>query len=317
MPIFGETDVFKYYRRTLFAVNLIVLLLLSSPVVADEQLSISKSKVIPPVVSQVTTQHKTIYAGGSEEITVKVTDDAGIKSVTFYYREVGENTYKHKTMLQIIGSDKYSAVMDHMPGKGLEYYIQAVDNAGNSTLHGYSFSPLVIDVVYKTSISYSWNPGFYILSIDDPQGSTKTANVISLLSGALSYNYTQDRRLYIDAHYLDFSVDPGVNKIGQGVTSYQLGCSNQYKLQISNILLWAGIGVLAQKTKFTQRYTVDSDGYALAHYPDRNSTSIGLQLSMQSQWKLFHSLSLGARGALFYTPNNGISGMNLAAMLVF
>ncbi len=49
-------------------------------------------------------------------------------------------------------SDNYSVTLGHdeMIAPGIEYYIQAADFAGNTLLHGYSFSPLTVSVITGT-----------------------------------------------------------------------------------------------------------------------------------------------------------------------
>ena len=133
----------KQISRIVLSVTLIQSLIFSPLAYADAQLSLPATDVTAPNVVQ-TPITKPALSGSAQEITATVTDDTGVKSVILFYRAVGDKSYNRKTMLRIVGSDNYSAVIDHMPGKGLEYYIQAEDTQGNSVLHGYSFSPLVI-----------------------------------------------------------------------------------------------------------------------------------------------------------------------------
>jgi len=135
--------VLKQTSRIVLSITLIQSLIFSPLVHADAQLTLPATDVTAPNVVQAPIT-KPVASGSSQEITATVTDDTGVKSVILFYRAVGASSYNRKTMLRIVGSDNYSAVIDHMPNKGLEYYIQAEDTQGNSVLHGYSFSPLVI-----------------------------------------------------------------------------------------------------------------------------------------------------------------------------
>ena len=166
-------------------------------------------------------------------------------------------------------------------------------------------------------IQYGWNPGFYYLTVDDPQGDTHPVSDFSPFSGSLSYEYARDSRVYIDAHYIDVSTDPGVNRVGQGVKSYQIGLSQQHRLRFTHFKLWAGYGVAFQQSNFTQRYTVDRDGYAMAHYSDRKGSNLGLLLNLQKQWSYNNNYSLGIAGQYFYALDHGISGTNVSVMLIF
>jgi len=135
--------VIKQTARIVLSITLIQSLIFSPFAFGDAQLALPSTDVTAPnVVEKPVT--KAVKSGSSQEITATVTDDTGVKSVTLFYRAVGDKNYQRKPMLPIVGSDNYSAVVDHMPSQGLEYYIQAEDTQGNSVLHGYSFSPLVI-----------------------------------------------------------------------------------------------------------------------------------------------------------------------------
>jgi len=138
----------KHTARIILSITLVQSLVFSPYAFGDSQLALPSTDVTAPnVVQKPVTQ--AVNSGSSEEITATVTDDTEVKSVTLFYRAVGDKNYQRKAMLRIVGSDDYSAVIDHMPSGGLEYYIQAEDTQGNSVLHGYSFSPLVIHTKQK------------------------------------------------------------------------------------------------------------------------------------------------------------------------
>lgn len=133
----------KKTARIILSYFLVQSLIFTPFAFADEQLSLPSTDVTAPNVDLKPISHK-VKIGSSQEITAIVTDDSGVKSVTLFFRAVGKKNYNRKPMLPIVGTDKYSTVVDRIPAKGLEYYIQAEDTQGNSVLHGYSFSPLII-----------------------------------------------------------------------------------------------------------------------------------------------------------------------------
>ena len=87
-------------------------------------------------------------AGENHPIRVTVTDNVAIKSVILFYRGIGNNEYQAKTMHKVAGTDDYAVTItaEQISVDGLEYYIQATDTAGNTLLHGYSFSPVTVTV---------------------------------------------------------------------------------------------------------------------------------------------------------------------------
>jgi len=51
-------------------------------------------------------------------------------------------------MHKVAGTDDYAVTItaEQISVDGLEYYIQATDTAGNTLLHGYSFSPVTVTI---------------------------------------------------------------------------------------------------------------------------------------------------------------------------
>lgn len=118
-----------------------------APLLQAAQLSLPSGDLVAPEISQ-EKYVNTVKKGADYPITVTVTDNVGIKLVTLYYKTIGTEDYKRKSMENIANTDDYHATInsDQITLPGAEYYIQAMDNAGNTVLHGYSFSPLSVKI---------------------------------------------------------------------------------------------------------------------------------------------------------------------------
>ncbi|MGD8941433.1 MAG: hypothetical protein PVJ72_18795 [Gammaproteobacteria bacterium] len=134
-------------------VRLFIALLLSAgfiytPILKAAQLSLPSGDLIAPEVSHEVIPG-TLEAGSSVQIKATVTDNVGVKSVTLFYRTKGEEEYKRISMNRIGDTNEYAVTLGKkdLVEPGIEYYIQAMDLAGNSLLHGYSFSPLAVNVI--------------------------------------------------------------------------------------------------------------------------------------------------------------------------
>lgn len=116
-----------------------------SPLLRAEQLSLPSGDIIAPEISQ-EKYVNVVEPGSDHNITVTVTDNVGVGQVILYYRVIDTKEYKRLTMNSINSSDEYQTTItsDLIKAPGIEYYVQAVDNAGNSVLHGYAFSPLSV-----------------------------------------------------------------------------------------------------------------------------------------------------------------------------
>jgi hypothetical protein len=133
--------------RALVSLIFVQTLVYSSLANAD-QLSLPTGDLEAPEISHEVIP-ETLEAGSSVQLKATVYDNVGVKSVTMFYRTKGENEYKRVRMNQISDTHVYAITLgkNALVSPGVEYYIQAVDLAGNSLLHGYSFSPLNLTVV--------------------------------------------------------------------------------------------------------------------------------------------------------------------------
>lgn len=86
-------------------------------------------------------------SGEAYTILVNVTDNTLVKEVILHYKSPTEDNYRSVTM-QNRGEDRFQVVLPPTDVliPQMEYYIQAVDTAGNAIFRGAPFSPLVLKV---------------------------------------------------------------------------------------------------------------------------------------------------------------------------
>lgn len=90
-------------------------------------------------------------SGESVNIQATITDNSEIKEATLFYRPIGNDEYSSINMeKQPQGDYSVSIPKDDITEPGIEYYIQAADQAGNIALRGFSFSPLTLTVTPAT-----------------------------------------------------------------------------------------------------------------------------------------------------------------------
>lgn len=133
-------------------------LMFSSFVYAD-QLALPSGDLIAPQIGHEPLKGS-IKANSTQQIKATITDNVGIKVVTLFYRTIGSGNYKRVQMNQVEGTNEFVATLgfEVTVEPGIEYYIQAVDLAGNALLHGYSFSPLKIVIVPDGSVTATAQP---------------------------------------------------------------------------------------------------------------------------------------------------------------
>jgi len=82
-----------------------------------------------------------------------VVDDDELDSVSLYYRFSGDPTYSVVLMNRVSYSSTYIVHLptDSASDRNIEYYIQARDKAGNRTVRGYAFNPLVRNITAENA----------------------------------------------------------------------------------------------------------------------------------------------------------------------
>ena len=113
---------------------------------AAEDLALPSGDVIAPEIKH-TPNTAIIPVGGFIDIHATVTDNVGVKDVIVFYRDkISTKDFKRIKMTRELGANFYSASLSSVTAPGIEYYIQATDLAGNTILHGHTFSPLSVTV---------------------------------------------------------------------------------------------------------------------------------------------------------------------------
>lgn len=109
--------------------------------------SFSTVDVNPPLIEhEVTAQAESDIR---QTFVATVVDDGELDSVVFFYRFAGETNFTRYVMAPLSASSTYIAQIPTEPKtyNAIEYYIQARDAGGNRTVRGYTFSPLVREIV--------------------------------------------------------------------------------------------------------------------------------------------------------------------------
>lgn len=140
----------KLIKKNLLAAFVIYIChaLAYSPLIYAAQLSLPSGDLVAPEITQ-PEYIGTVEEGKSHIVSVNVTDNMAVKQVVLYYRVIGTENYSRKLMRNVVNTDNYRASIhsEKIKKPGIEYYVQAMDTAGNTLLHGYSFSPLSVKTV--------------------------------------------------------------------------------------------------------------------------------------------------------------------------
>ena len=155
---------------------------------------------------------------------------------------------------------------------GLAFFTSCLFAAGSSNS----------DDVYRVGVS----PGVYSITIDDPDGDTENASGFNFLQFIGTYNYGRDAQLFAHFFVDDYSLDPGVNTVGQDINGYGLSISYQKRLRLSrNFRPWIGAGIGMAQYDYKSRFTIDASGFLDQTFSNREENLFYITLNANTDWQ--------------------------------
>lgn len=90
-------------------------------------------------------------------LTVRASDDTGLDRVRLLYRSDALSEFR-EVLFQSIENDRYEVMLDanDLQGSRIDYYVEAIDKAGNVTALGNGITPLVVTVITPVHESDRW-----------------------------------------------------------------------------------------------------------------------------------------------------------------
>ena len=118
---------------------------------------LASDQVAPSITHYPPPPQRRVGAGRKVDIAANVTDNRGIASVTLHYRSVGDLRYLSTAMIPR-GGKSYLGVIPAfiVTPVGVEYYIEARDEAGNVTLSASAADPYTIRVAGERPWYKKW-----------------------------------------------------------------------------------------------------------------------------------------------------------------
>lgn len=168
------------------------------------------------------------------------------------------------------------------------------------------------------SFHFGVAPSVAMVSVKDPDGSTKSTTTGELLNFFMTQNFGRDNRLMYQGYYHAFNLDAGTGDIGQHVTRTGVSFTWETEFRVARGWKpWGGAGLGISQEKYKNRHTVDSGGFLLAEFPARDTTNYSLVLGAGTQWNLSSNWDAGIRVQYEQPFSNGTSAASLAFMLLF
>jgi len=161
-------------------------------------------------------------------------------------------------------------------------------------------------------ISYAY------IQVNDPDGDTDPEWTVQPVNLIYTDWLFGDIKQWTEVYYFDSSLDASSTDIGQNISSAGVRFSLQKSFRVTTSWSpWLGVGVSVSSTQYTARHTVDSDGYLLQQYDDRDEFGVSLLINFVSEWVLGKEWSVAAKLEQSIPLSDDITQFSAMAVLLY
>ena len=152
--------------------------------------------------------------------------------------------------------------------------------------------------------------------VDEPAGgaNSETYPLLTLL-GTVQFGAT--RRVFGQLSFNSFTLDPGVDTVGQDVKQTGAAVSYQARFDAGGWRPWLGAGVGYARERFQNRLTVAPDGFIAQRFPDREENAFLLALSGTMQWRVADAWDVGVHLQYDYPMQGEVKTLSLSLSLLY
>ncbi len=155
------------------------------------------------------------------------------------------------------------------------------------------------------------------MTIDDPDGATKMAVEVQPFTLIHTDWLTRGLRYWVEGYRARATLDASDSDIGQEVNRTGLRLALQHNVRWGERSVWLGVGIDAARRRYTNRYTIDDDGFLKDPYPDRSATAVGVSAHVMSEWALASHWDLSTKLEQTVPLSDGVVETSLAVGLLY
>ncbi len=156
------------------------------------------------------------------------------------------------------------------------------------------------------------------VAVEDPDGDVPTESGIGFVNLYYFDEFRRDIRYYAEFVYFETDIDAKYQKIGQDISSTGIRAVLQKRLRLGrHFKPWVGLGGGLFREEFTQRHTIDQDGFLLSTLSARDITNFMVSVDAATEWELSNRFDLGVRLLYGLPLNDGTQLYSATAILMF
>lgn len=173
----------------------------------------------------------------------------------------------------------------------------------------------------KGDIEVGVGYGFASFEFKEPEF-TSDAESLDYVMASGSWSITHIDKIRLTWRQLDASVGGGSdaepNTNGLTVEGDQIVIDWQHNFRLSRYFKpWIGAGIVFNQYRSFDKFSTDSEGYAIAFYEDRDEQSFSVALSAALEYELFTGFSISPQIGYDLALGDGPSGLNAGVFLSY
>lgn len=173
----------------------------------------------------------------------------------------------------------------------------------------------------ENRLSFEFNNKIGLYTVEDSRGSTDhTLTWVPTLKVAYALPH-RGRKVVAGLEYYDFELDASTSNIGQKVRGVGLLGAYEHRFNIARgFRPWVGIGMTAVTARYTNRHTINADGFLNKTFSNRDAVTINGTLYAQTFFDLGgpdSSWQWGAGVFLDYPFGNSLGGAGISLLLQY
>ncbi len=143
-------------------------------------------------------------------------------------------------------------------------------------------------------MNYFFHGKYGTLTVDDPDGSVDDGDDFSWELRTTFDGNSRGSRTFVTFGSIDAEIDAGVNQIGQEIEGFRLGFGYERNFPLTSVFdVWLGASLNYSDLEFTNRQTIDGDGFLVNDFGSRDFSGIGATLHLDTYMDLSERFVLG------------------------
>jgi len=170
----------------------------------------------------------------------------------------------------------------------------------------------------ENTIRYGLASNMGLYHVDDPQGESQKKFFVQPYNLLVTDWLPNAWRYNAEFYYASMLFKAESNKIGQTVEQYGSRLLLMYNVNTLKVWQpWFGLGMDFSYAQFSQRHSVDDEGFLTGQFDDRKTLNAAWVFQMATEWQLDRRWDAGLKVQYALPLNHSIQSLSLGLYLLY